>query len=233
MGAQVPVGAGLAFANKYNARPGENMDVAIAGYGDGAANQGQIWESANMAKLWNLPLILYIENNHYGMGTATKRHSCNDEYYTMGGRVIPGIRIDGMNVLAVKQGMQMAKEYCATGNGPMYVEFDTYRFHGHSMSDPGNSYRTREEVTGVRQAKDPIEYVKKLLVEYNMSTPEELKSLEKELRTDVENALARAKTGKFAPIDEAFKDIYASDKLTNEYPPFLRLPDYHKSLKFA
>lgn len=233
VGAQVPVGAGLAFANKYNAKPGEKMHVAVAGYGDGAANQGQIWESANMAKLWNLPLILYIENNHYGMGTSTKRHSCNDDYYTMGGRVIPGIRINGMNILAVKQGMAMVKEYCATGNGPMYVEFDTYRYHGHSMSDPGTTYRTREEVGGIRQAKDPIEYVKRLMVDFNMATADDLKAIEKDLRADVDKALAIAKTGAFAPIEEAWKDIYSSPNGTNEYPPFLRLPDYKKSLKFA
>ncbi len=143
VGAQVPVGAGLAFASKYSSTPGQPSPIAIACYGDGAANQGQIWESANMAKLWNLPLVLVTENNHYGMGTSTSRSSCNDLYYTMGGRTIPGIRINGMNVLAVKQGMQAVRAYCSAGHGPLYVEFDTYRYHGHSMSDPGTTYRTR------------------------------------------------------------------------------------------
>jgi pyruvate dehydrogenase E1 component alpha subunit len=105
VGAQVPVGAGLAFAAKYSTPTGEPSPIAIACYGDGAANQGQVWEAANMAKLWNLPLVLVTENNHYGMGTSTNRSSCNDQYYTMGGRTIPGIRINGMNVLAVKQGI--------------------------------------------------------------------------------------------------------------------------------
>eukprot|EP01031_Cornospumella_fuschlensis_P040627 gene40627-49534_t len=142
VGAQVPVGAGLAFANKYNTKEGEKMPIAIAAYGDGAANQGQIWEAANMSKLWGLPMVFMIENNQYGMGTSTKRSSCNDWYYTMGGRTIPGIKINGMNVLAVKQGMKAVKDWCSSGNGPIYVELDTYRYHGHSMSDPGTTYRT-------------------------------------------------------------------------------------------
>lgn len=233
VGAQVPVGAGLAFAAKYNTPEGEKMPIAVAGYGDGAANQGQIWESANMAKLWNLPLVLYVENNHYGMGTATKRHSCNDDYYTMGGRTIPGIRVNGMNVLATKQCMAFAKEHCASGNGPMFVEFDTYRYHGHSMSDPGTTYRTREEVGGVRQAKDPIEYVKRLMIDNNLATAEEIKAVEKEVRKGVEAAVKAAKQGTFPPIEEAFKDVYCGPDGKNEYPPFLRLPDYRKSTVHA
>ena len=130
----------MGFAAKYNTLPGEKSPIAITMYGDGAANQGQIWEAANMSKLWNLPVVFGIENNHYGMGTATNRHSCNDQYYTMGGRTIPGIRVNGMNVLAVKQAMTMVREHCSSGNGPMFVEFDTYRYHGHSMSDPGNYF---------------------------------------------------------------------------------------------
>merc|ERR1719296_462420 len=135
VGAQVPVGLGLAFANHYNATPGKPMQVAIGCYGDDAANQGQIWESANMASLWNLPMIFCIENNGYGMGTSIDRHSSHSDYYKMGNH-IPGVRIDGMNVLAVKEGMRFVKEYVGEGNGPMYVEMMTYRYHGHSMSDP-------------------------------------------------------------------------------------------------
>jgi pyruvate dehydrogenase E1 component alpha subunit len=230
VGAQVPVGAGLAFAAKYNTPEGEKMPVALAAYGDGAANQGQIWEAANMSKLWGLPTIFVIENNHYGMGTSTKRSSCNDHYYTMGGRTIPGIKINGMNVLAVKQGMAAAREYCSSGNGPIYVEFDTYRYHGHSMSDPGTTYRTREEVGGIRQARDPIEYVKKLLTDFNLATAEEIKAVEKEVRSEVEKALVAAKSGKFLPVESLTDDIYATKEGTNEVVPFIRMPDFHKSI---
>jgi len=233
VGAQIPVGAGLAFAAKYNTPAGKKMPIAIAGYGDGAANQGQIWEAANMAKLWDLPLLLYIENNHYGMGTSTKRSSCNDLYYTMGGRTIPGLRINGMNVLAVKQGMTMAKEHASSGKGPMYVELDTYRYHGHSMSDPGTTYRTREEVGSIRQARDPIEYVKKLLTDYSLATADELKQVEKDVRNEVQEALTKAKAGKFPPVEWAFEHVYSTQDGKNEYPPFIRLPDYQKSLTFS
>jgi pyruvate dehydrogenase E1 component alpha subunit len=176
----------------------------------GAANQGQIWEAANMSKLWNLPMIFVIENNHYGMGTSTKRSSCNDDYYTMGGRTIPGIRINGMNALAVKQGFAAVREFASSGNGPMYVEFDTYRYHGHSMSDPGTTYRTREEVGGVRQARDPIDYVKKLLIELNLATVDDMKQVEKEIRNSVQDSLLAAKAGKPPPNVSTFVvvDVY-------------------------
>lgn len=230
VGAQVPVGAGLAFAAKYETPEGEKMPIAIACYGDGAANQGQIWESANMAKLWGLPLVLVIENNHYGMGTSTARSSCNDLYYTMGGRTIPGLRMNGMNVLAVKEGMSKVREYCSSGNGPMYVEMDTYRYHGHSMSDPGTTYRTREEVGGIRQARDPIEYVKRILIENNMSTAEELKAIEKDIRNQVQEALTRAKAGAFPPDEWLLNDIYSTPDHKDEPIEFIRMPDYTKSI---
>jgi len=230
VGAQVPVGTGLAFAAKYKTPAGQKMPIAIACYGDGAANQGQIWEAANMAKLWSLPMVFVIENNHYGMGTSTKRSSCNDEYFTMGGRTIPGIRINGMNVLAVRQGMSMVREHCSAGNGPMYVEFDTYRYHGHSMSDPGTTYRTRDEVGGVRQARDPIDYVKKLLVDHSMCTAEELKQMEKVIRDEVQEHLVRAKAGRFPPDDWLYKEIFGKADGTDEPQDFIRMPDYTKSI---
>eukprot|EP01039_Chlorochromonas_danica_P006063 gene6063-6677_t len=230
VGAQVPVGVGLAFASKYNTPEGQRMPVAIAAYGDGAANQGQIWEAANMAKLWGLPMIFVIENNQYGMGTSTKRSSSNDHYYTMGGRVIPGMKINGMNVLAVKQGFALAKEYASSGKGPIYIEFDTYRYHGHSMSDPGTTYRTREEVGGVRQARDPIEYVKKVLVDHNLSTADELKEIEKVIRNSVQDALAAAKAGAFPPLEELYQDIYSTPDHKDEIQPFVRMPDFNKSV---
>lgn len=230
VGAQVPVGAGLAFAAKYNTPEGEKTPIALAFYGDGAANQGQIWEAANMSKLWNLPMVFCTENNHYGMGTATSRHSCNDHYYTMGGRTIPGIRMNGMNVLAVKAGMEMVKEHCSSGKGPFFVEFDTYRYHGHSMSDPGTTYRTRDEVGNVRQARDPIDYVKKLLIEFNFATADEIKAIEKDLRNSVQDSLAAAKAGRFPDDDMLYQDVYSTKDHVNEKQEFIRMPDYHKSI---
>jgi len=194
VGAQVPVGAGLAFAAKYKTPPGEKMPVAFAAFGDGAANQGQVWEAANMSSLWKLPMMFCIENNQYGMGTSIERSSSNNDYYTMG-NTIPGIKMDGMNVFAVREGMKVAKEWCATGNGPLYIEMNTYRYHGHSMSDPGTTYRNRDEVQAMRSARDPIEYVKNVMVEHGFATPEELKATEKEIRGEVQDTLKRVKAG--------------------------------------
>jgi pyruvate dehydrogenase E1 component alpha subunit len=134
VGAQVPVGTGLAFAAKYNTPEGQKMPIAIACYGDGAANQGQIWEAANMAKLWGLPMVFAIENNKYGMGTSTNRSSCNDLYYTMGGRTIPGIKMNGMNVLAVKQGMALVKEHCSSGQVKLYYTRATLSQHSENSN---------------------------------------------------------------------------------------------------
>jgi len=231
VGAQVPVGAGLAFAAKYNTPAGEKSPVAIACYGDGAANQGQIWEAANMSKLWNLPMIFGIENNHYGMGTSTKRSSCNDMYYTMGGRTIPGIRMNAMNVLSVKNGMAFVRDHCSSGNGPFFVEFDTYRYHGHSMSDPGTTYRTRDEVGGVRQARDPIEYVKKLLIDYNLLSADEVKHIEKDIRNHVQESLTAAKSGKFPPKEWMYGEIYSTPDHKDEKQEYIRMSDYHKSIR--
>ena len=154
VGAQIPIGAGLAFYHKYVHKGEGLMNVGVGMYGDGAANQGQIWEAANMAKLWDLPAIFVCENNQYGMGTSTERHSGNQEYYKQGGVAIPGIKVDGMDAFACRQAFAYAKEYAGTpGNGPLFMEFNTYRYHGHSMSDPGITYRDRDEVQGVRKTR--------------------------------------------------------------------------------
>lgn len=233
VGAQVPVGTGLAFANKYKTPPGENMPVAIAMYGDGAANQGQIWEAANMAALWKLPMIFCIENNQYGMGTSIERSSSNTKYYTMGNK-IPGIRMDGMNVVAVREGMKFVKDYVGSGNGPIYVEMNTYRYHGHSMSDPGTTYRNRDEIVQTRSTRDPIEWVKKNLIDHSLLSSDDVKEMEKEIRKEVQDALKKAKAGSQPPLEELFKDIYsADDKGTNQYPPYIRMPDRTKSREFA
>lgn len=231
VGAQVPVGAGLAFANKYMTPEGEKMPIAIAGYGDGAANQGQIWEAANMSSLYGLPMVFLCENNHYGMGTSTQRSSSNDDYYTMGNH-IPGIRMNGMNVLAVKQGFAAVKEHCSTGNGPMYVEVDTYRYHGHSMSDPGTTYRTREEVGGVRGTRDPIDYVKKLLLDHDFASTAEIKAIEKDVRGEVATALSKAKADAPLPAEWLTKQVFCAENGTSKdyAQPFVRMPDIQKSV---
>ena len=135
-----------------------------------------------------------------------------------------------MNVLAVKNGMAMVREHCSSGKGPFFVEFDTYRYHGHSMSDPGTTYRTRDEVGSVRQARDPIDYVKKILVDYNLATVDELKQVEKDIRTHVEDSLKAAKAGKFLPAEELHKEIYSTADFKDEPQKYVRMPDYHKSL---
>eukprot|EP01084_Bolivina_argentea_P177671 307244_1 len=219
VGAQVPNGAGLAFAAKYKCPPGEPTPVAVALYGDGAANQGQIWESANMASLWKLPMIFCIENNQYGMGTSKDRSSSNNDYYTMGNH-IPGFQADGMNIFAVREGIKFAKEWCSKGNGPIFVEVDTYRYHGHSMSDPGTTYRNREEVASMRTARDPIEFVKNLMVDLELSDPDELKSIEKDIRTSVQDFLKRAKAAPILPREELFSNVFTNA----ESPKYIRMP---------
>lgn len=230
VGAQVPIGTGLAFANKYNAKPGEDMNVAIACYGDGAANQGQIWESANMASLWKLPMVFCIENNHYGMGTSIDRHSSHSDYYMMGNH-IPGIRIDGMNLLAVKRGMEFVREFCSTGNGPMYVEMMTYRYHGHSMSDPGTTYRNREEIAFTRSTRDPLEFIKKTMMDAGFADTEEIKEVEKTIRKQVQKEVAEAKNFNRPTRPELFKHVFAksTEKGDFEYPTHIRAPDFAKS----
>lgn len=230
VGAQVPVGAGLAFANKYKDDP-NNMNVAIACYGDGAANQGQIWEAANMCSLWKLPMIFCIENNQYGMGTSIDRHSSIQDYYKMGNSV-PGIRIDGMNVLAVKEGMRFAKEWCGSGNGPMYVEMMTYRYHGHSMSDPGTTYRNREEIAFTRSTRDPLEFVKTTLLENGFCDEVHIKETEKRIRKFVQSEVVKAKEAADPGPESLFEHVFATGLVPqgpSEYPSHIRMPDYQKS----
>jgi len=233
VGAQVPVGTGLAFANKYNAAPGSPMQVAIACYGDGAANQGQIWEAANMANLWKLPMIFCIENNQYGMGTSIDRHSSISDYYKMG-NAIPGIRIDGMNVMAVKEGVRFAKEYCGNGNGPIYMEMMTYRYHGHSMSDPGTTYRNREEIAFTRSTRDPISFIKTSIEEAGFVSDEtELKDIEKRIRKQVQKEVLEAKEAPLpTPEEDLMTNIFATSlepRGPMEMPPHVRMPNYEKS----
>ncbi|XP_073303996.1 pyruvate dehydrogenase E1 component subunit alpha, mitochondrial-like [Primulina huaijiensis] len=202
VGAQVPLGCGLAFAQKYN----KDESVTFAMYGDGAANQGQLFEALNMAALWDLPAILVCENNHYGMGTAEWRAAKSPAYYKRGDYV-PGLKVDGMDALAVKQACRFAKEHVLK-NGPIILEMDTYRYHGHSMSDPGSTYRTRDEISGVRQERDPIERIRKLILSHDIATEKELKDTEKEVRKEVDEAIAKAKESPLPDSSELFTNIY-------------------------
>ncbi|CAF1976814.1 hypothetical protein Bca4012_077170 [Brassica carinata] len=205
VGAQIPLGCGLAFAQKYS----KEEFVTFTLYGDGAANQGQLFEALNIAALWDLPAILVCENNHYGMGTATWRSAKSPAYFKRGDYV-PGLKVDGMDALAVKQACKFAKEH-ALKNGPIVLEMDTYRYHGHSMSDPGSTYRTRDEVSGVRQVRDPIERVRKLLLSHDIATEKELKDMEKEVRKEVDDAVAQAKESPVPEPSELFTNMYVKD----------------------
>lgn len=220
VGAQIPVGAGIAFAHKYRKDGG----VSVAMMGDGAANQGQVYEAANMAALWKLPCLFVIENNQYGMGTSCERAAANTKFYTRGDYV-PGIWIDGMDVLAVKRGVQFAGDYARSGKGPLFVEFGTYRYHGHSMSDPGISYRSRDEVTSIRAQRDCIESLKKRILDLKWATAEELKEIDKEVRVKVDQETEAAKAGAEPPLSELVADIYVGAP-----PPFIRHVEYENSL---
>lgn len=205
VGAQVPVGAGLAFAHKYNG----NKNVSIALYGDGASNQGQVFEAFNMAKLWNLPVLFGCENNKYGMGTSANRSSALTDYYKRG-QYIPGLKVNGMDVLAVKAAVQYAKAHAVAGNGPLVLEYLTYRYGGHSMSDPGTTYRTREEIQRMRSTNDPIAGLKTKLIEWNVVTEDELKEVDKKARADVDAEVKEAEAMVPPPADAKtlFEDIY-------------------------
>jgi len=205
VGAQVPLGAGLAFAHKY--RNEDNATFTL--YGDGAANQGQVFESYNMAKLWNLPCIFACENNKYGMGTSAARSSALTDYYKRG-QYIPGLKVNGMDVLASYQASKFAKDWCISGNGPLVLEYETYRYGGHSMSDPGTTYRTREEIQHMRSRNDPIAGLKLQLLELGISTEEEIKSWDKEARAYVDEQveLADASPAPEAKMSILFEDVY-------------------------
>jgi pyruvate dehydrogenase E1 component alpha subunit len=205
VGAQLPLGCGIAFAQRYRKESTVTFDL----YGDGAANQGQLFEALNMAALWKLPVILVCENNHYGMGTAEWKASMSPAYYKRGDYV-PGLMVDGMDALAVKQACKFAKDH-ALANGPIILEMDTYRYHGHSMSDPGSTYRTRGEVAGIRQERDPIERMRKLLLDHDFATAQELKDMEKEMRKQVDSAIAKAKESPMPDPSELFTNVYVND----------------------
>lgn len=205
VGAQVPLGAGVALACKYKG----NNGVCLALYGDGAANQGQIFEAYNMAHLWKLPCIFVCENNGYGMGTSAERASCNTNYYQRGD-VLPGIWVDGMDVIAVKLATEFAINY-VLNTGPLVMEVFTYRYSGHSMSDPGTSYRTRDEVQEVRQTRDPISSFKDRIINAGLVSADDIKKIDAEAKKDVDEATKVAKADVEIGLPELSTDIYASN----------------------
>jgi pyruvate dehydrogenase E1 component alpha subunit len=202
VGAQVSLGAGLAFGHKYSNDGG----VCLAYFGDGAANQGQVYEAFNMAELWKLPIIFVIENNQYAMGTSVNRASSEDQLYRRGESFrIPGIQVDGMDVLAVRGAAEVALEWVRGGKGPVLLEMKTYRYRGHSMSDPAK-YRSRDEVQSVRDNSDPIEGCKAYLAEMGVGE-EQLKTLEKEIRIIVNNSADFAETSPEPELGELYTDV--------------------------
>jgi pyruvate dehydrogenase E1 component alpha subunit len=205
VGANVPLGAGLAFANKYRG----NDNVTFTYFGDGAANQGQVYETFNMASLWKLPVIFVIENNQYAMGTSLKRGSSTPALYTRGEAFgIPGEPVDGMDVLTVKEAGDKAVEHCRSGKGPYILEMNTYRYRGHSMSDPAK-YRTREEVQKMREERDPIDNVRNILLSANMATDDELKAVDKEIKGTINEAAQFAQDSPEPDESELWTDVYA------------------------
>jgi pyruvate dehydrogenase E1 component alpha subunit len=203
--AQVPLGTGLAFANRYRG----NDNVSLTYFGDGAANQGQVYESFNMAKLWKLPVIYIIENNQYGMGTSVARASATIELCNRGASFgIPGERVDGMDVRAVKAAGDKAVKWCREGNGPMILEMLTYRYRGHSMSDPAK-YRSKEEVDKVRTEHDPIEQVRSRLLKRGFANEDALKKVDAEVRAIVNEAAEFATNDAEPDPSELWTDVYA------------------------
>jgi pyruvate dehydrogenase E1 component alpha subunit len=204
VGAQVPLGTGLAFANRYR----DNDFVSLAYFGDGASNQGQVYESFNMAELWKLPVIYIIENNRYAMGTSVTRSSAQTDFSKRGISFnIPGEQVDGMDVRAVKAAGDKAVAWCRDGKGPYILEMQTYRYRGHSMSDPAK-YRTREEVDKVRTTNDPIDMVRHRILEKKFSNEEALKKIDGSVRDLINQAAEFATHDPEPDVSELYTDIY-------------------------
>ncbi len=203
VGAQVPIGTGLAFAHKYK----EDGGVCITSMGDGAANQGQVYESYNMASLWKLPIVYVIENNRYGMGTSIERSSAGDTYYERGkGWKIPGEKVDGMSYTDVKAAALRATTHARSGKGPYILEMDTYRYRGHSMSDPAK-YRSKEEVENVKEKRDPIDHFRTYLTNTLKIKEGKIKEIEDQIKTIVLAAVEFSKTSPEPDPSELYTDV--------------------------
>jgi pyruvate dehydrogenase E1 component alpha subunit len=204
VGAQVPLGAGLAFANRYRG----NDAISVTYFGDGAANQGQVYESFNMAELWKLPIVYVIENNRYAMGTSIARASAQIDLSKRGASFnIPGEQVDGMDVRAVKAAGERAADWCRSGKGPFILEMLTYRYRGHSMSDPAK-YRTREEVEKVRTTHDPIDMARQRILERKLAKEDELKRIDGEVRDLINEAAEFATHDPEPDVAELYTDVY-------------------------
>ena len=203
VGAQVPLGAGLAFAHKYN----EDGGCSHIYFGDGAANQGQVYETFNMAALWQLPAIFVIENNQYAMGTSVKRASTAKDFHKRGeAHGIPGLKVNGMNVLEVKEAAAEAMAHCRAGKGPYILDMETYRYRGHSMSDPAK-YRSKEEVSKVRKESDPIDTLRDKIIAAKAMDEAGLKEIDKEIKAIVTEAAEFAQTSPEPDASELYTDV--------------------------
>ncbi len=203
VGANVPIGAGIAFANKYRG----NDNICMTYFGDGAANQGQVYEAWNMASLWQLPVVFIIENNEYAMGTSTHRSAANPSFYTRGESFgIPGKKVNGMDVLEVYETSKEIYEHVRSGKGPYLVEMKTYRYRGHSMSDPAN-YRTKEEVADIKEHKDPIINLQKMMLENNIASEGDFKKIDKSVKDIIAEAVEFAKNSPHPDANELYTDV--------------------------
>jgi len=209
VGASVPIGAGLAFADKYRNDLGlrKNKNVTYCYFGDGAAHQGQVYESFNMAKLWNLPVLFIIENNHYAMGTSLKRASSIDELHKRGiGFNIPGVKINGMDIFDVIRDGKECVDYVRSGNGPMIIEMDTYRYRGHSMSDPA-TYRTKEELN-CKKELDPIDSLREDILGNKVANESEIKKIDDKVKDEVTEIVEFAKNSPEPDESELLTEVY-------------------------
>lgn len=204
VGASVPIGAGLAFADKYRG----NNNITLCYFGDGAAHQGQVYEAFNMAKLWNLPVLFIIENNHYAMGTSVARSSSIQELHKRGiGFNIPGVKINGMDIFEVIKEGQKAVEYVRSGNGPILLEMDTYRYRGHSMSDPA-TYRSKEEVNCKKENEDPINNLKSQIIASKKASEDDFKIVDKKIKEQIEEIVEFCNNSPEPSEDQLTTDIY-------------------------
>lgn len=204
VGASATLGTGMAFAHKYRNDDG----ITLAYFGDGALNQGQVYESFNMAALWKLPVVYIVENNRYSMGTAIARHCSISDLYKRGESFgIPGVKINGMDILEVISKGREAVDFVRNGNGPILIEMDTYRYRGHSMSDPGN-YRSKEEVTEMRERNDPIDKFVKYLLDKKIAKEEQLKEIEKEIKKIIDEVVEFSQNSPEPAEEELFTEVY-------------------------